>query len=358
MTSRAGGQDPAVNIVFAQGRDVPSWEQRHASGLIPDRWPYGLDGVTRHFSEARAVEVGPLRPLRLLRALTSRRESQGGAGQKTISLSWEEDVALRMLEQYPAEVALSGVIWATDPPESMAARLKQRLSRRALRRMSLVWTLSEPQVEVVERWLGAGGPPVRYLRFGVDHEFFAEKPFPSTPMLFSAGGDRDRDPATLFRAIEIIRREHPSIEVMVQSRTQLQPPDGVRVVPYLTHQQLREAYERASVVAIATRPNLHASGMTVSLEAMAVGRPVVITETPGLDDYVRDGDTGFLVPCNDHRALAARIGTLLEDHTAAEAMGGRARRRVVASFTSAQMADEISAFATLVSGNTGTSVPL
>ena len=108
---------------------------------------------------------------------------------------------------------------------------------------------------------------------------------------------------------------------MVQSRTQLQPPDGVTVVPYLTHQQLREAYERASVVAIATRPNLHASGMTVSLEAMSVGRPVVITETPGLDDYVRDGDTGFLVPCNDHRALAARIGTLLEDHAAAEAMG-------------------------------------
>ncbi|WP_181437327.1 glycosyltransferase family 4 protein [Curtobacterium sp. MCPF17_047] len=256
-----------------------------------------------------------------------------------------------MLEQYPADVALSGVIWATDAPNSMAARLKQRLSRQALRRMSLVWTLSKPQVEIVERWLGAGGPPVRYLRFGVDHEFFAEKPFPSAPMLFSAGGDRDRDPATLFRAIEIVRRERPTIEVMVQSRTLLQPPDGVTVVPYLTHLQLREAYERASVVAIATRPNMHASGMTVSLEAMAVGRPVVITETPGLDDYVQNGETGFLVPCNDDRALASRILTLLEDHDVARAMGGKARERVVASFTSAQMADELAIFAASVSGN-------
>lgn len=345
MTAQTDGHGTAMQIVFAQGRNVPSWEQRHASGLIPDRWPYGLDGITRQFGGARAVEVGPLRPLRLLRALLVRRERQRDGQNPTISLSWEEDVALRMLEQYPADVALSGVIWATDTPDSMAARLKQSLSRQALRRMSLVWTLSEPQVEVVERWLGAGGPPVRYLRFGVDHEFFAEKPFPSTPMLFSAGGDRDRDPATLFRAIEIVRREHPEIEVMVQSRTQLQPPEGVTVIPYLTHQQLREAYERASVVAIATRPNLHASGMTVSLEAMAVGRPVVITETPGLDDYVRDELTGYLVRCNDHQEMARRIISLLDDPSVADAVGKRARQSVVADFTSARMAAEIAAFA-------------
>jgi glycosyltransferase involved in cell wall biosynthesis len=350
MTVQVDGLDADVNIVFAQGRDVPSWEQRHAAGLIPDRWPYGLDGVTRHFGGARAVEVGPLRPLPLLRALLSRRQRQRDGRRTTISMSWEEDVALRMLEQYPADIALSGVIWATDTPDSMAARVKQRLSRRALRRMSLVWTLSKPQVEIVERWLGAGGPPVRYLRFGVDHEFFAEKPFPSAPMLFSAGGDRDRDPATLFRAIEIVRRERPTIEVMVQSRTQLQPPEGVTVVPYLTHQQLREAYERASVVAIATRPNVHASGMTVSLEAMAVGRPVVITETPGIDDYVQDNLTGYLVGCNDHREMARRIVSLLDDQAAAEAIGKRARRRVEAAFTSDRMADQLAAFARSAAG--------
>lgn len=342
-----------MNIVFAQGRDVPSWEERHANGLIPDRWPYGLNGITRHFEAARAVEVGPLRPLRLLRALLARRQPQRDGQPATISLSWEEDVALRMLEQYPADVAMSGVIWATDAPNSRGAQLKRHLSRKALRRMSLLWTLSKPQVEIVERWLGAGGPPVRYLRFGVDHEFFAEKPFPTTPRLFSAGGDRDRDPATLFRAIDIVRRERPEIEVMVQSRTQLRPPEGVTVVPYLTHQQLREAYERASVVAIATRPNLHASGMTVSLEAMAVGRPVVITETPGLDDYVHDGETGFLVQCDDHRALASKILSLLDNPAEAEAMGRRARGRVVAGFTSAQMADELATFAASLSGRTG-----
>ncbi len=167
-------------------------------------------------------------------------------------------------------------------------------------------------------------------------------------MLFSAGGDRDRDPATLLKAIEIVRRTRPDIDVLVQSRTALTPPDGVKIVPYLTHSELRAAYGRASVVAIATRPNLHASGMTVSLEAMAVGRPVVITSTAGIDDYVAHGSTGFLVQPGDHEAMARHIIGLLDDHAAAATMGRRARERVEEHFTSARMSDDIAAFAMTV----------
>ncbi|MFJ3384359.1 MULTISPECIES: glycosyltransferase family 4 protein [unclassified Curtobacterium] len=337
-----------LNVVFAQGRDVPAWERRHADGLTPDRWPYGLDGLSRYFSRADAREVGRLRPIRLLRALLVRTPSRPRGGEITVSLSWEEDVALRMLEQVPADITMSGVIWATDAATTLPAKLKRYLSRQALRRMDLVWTLSEPQVEIVERWLGTDGPPVRYLRFGVDHEFYAEQPFPTRPMLFSAGGDRDRDPETLFRALAIVRRERPDVEVLVQSRTALRPPDGVQVVPYMTHVQLREAYGRASVVAIATRPNQHASGMTVSLEAMAVGRPVVITDTPGISDYVRNEETGYLVRPGDHRPLARRILALLSDPAGAAAMGRRARCRVLDDFTSFRMAEELAALVKFV----------
>ncbi len=255
---------PEVNVHFAEGRDVPTWERRHQQGEVPDRWPYGLDGLARHFPTAKAREVGALAPTRLLRSLFVRRS--GLVDEDSIELSWEEDVALRMLQESPTGKVLTGVIWATDEDSSLSAKAKRILIRRALRRTHLVWALSRPQVDIVARWLGSDGPPVRYLRFGVDTEFWGEQEFPERPMLFSAGGDRDRDPATLLRAIEIVRRTRPDVDVLVQSRTTLSPPDGVKIVPYLTHAQLRAAYGRASVVAIATRPNLHASGMTVSLE--------------------------------------------------------------------------------------------
>jgi hypothetical protein len=51
------------------------------------------------------------------------------------------------------------------------------------------------------------------------------------------------------------------------------------------HGALRDRYRAFSVIAVALRPNLHVSGITTALEAKATGRPLVITDTPGMADY-------------------------------------------------------------------------
>ena len=53
-------------------------------------------------------------------------------------------------------------------------------------------------------------------------------------------------------------------------------------------------------------------GLTV-LEANACGTPVVATRVPGLQDSVRDGETGLLVDPSNPAALAASLGQVLED---------------------------------------------
>ena len=92
-----------------------------------------------------------------------------------------------------------------------------------------------------------------------------------------------------------------------------------------------------SVVAVATRPNLHVSGMTVMLESMATARPVVLTATPGVDDYARDGATALLTAPGDARALADRVLGLLAAPHDAEALGRRARAAVEERYTSTHM---------------------
>jgi len=49
---------------------------------------------------------------------------------------------------------------------------------------------------------------------------------------------------------------------------------------------------------------------TVTLEAMAAGKPVVASALGGLIDQVVDGDTGLLVSPHDAHALAHAISTL------------------------------------------------
>jgi glycosyltransferase involved in cell wall biosynthesis len=62
-----------------------------------------------------------------------------------------------------------------------------------------------------------------------------------------------------------------------------------------------------------------------NLEAAACGTPVVASNSPGIRESVRDGDTGFLVPHGDARAMAAAMGRLAADAALVERLGAQAR---------------------------------
>ena len=70
---------------------------------------------------------------------------------------------------------------------------------------------------------------------------------------------------------------------------------------------------------------LEAAG-NVLLEAMAAARPVVCTASGGPAEYVRDGETGFVVPVADVAALAARLRLLLDDPALADRLGEQGHR--------------------------------
>ena len=76
-----------------------------------------------------------------------------------------------------------------------------------------------------------------------------------------------------------------------------------------------------------------------NLEAAACATPVVASNSPGIRESVRDGETGFLVPHGDAPAMAAAIGRLAESRALVEQLGQNARR-FAESFTWERAADE------------------
>lgn len=68
------------------------------------------------------------------------------------------------------------------------------------------------------------------------------------------------------------------------------------------------------------------------LEAMAMGRPVITTDTIGCREAVHDDDNGRLIPPRDPAALAAAISELLADPLARKRMGRRGRERAEREF--------------------------
>ncbi len=76
-----------------------------------------------------------------------------------------------------------------------------------------------------------------------------------------------------------------------------------------------------------------AAGQTTYVNAMARGKAIVVTDTPGVRDYITDGDTGLIVAPGDSAAMAHAVRRLLEDPAERERIGRRAREHALGHLT-------------------------
>jgi len=92
------------------------------------------------------------------------------------------------------------------------------------------------------------------------------------------------------------------------------------------------------VVAVPSRSE--AFGLSAA-EAMALGKPVVGTDIPGLREVVEHNVTGLLASQTEPDALARAVLSILTDGAASERMGAAGRRRVERLFSMGLYADRI-----------------
>ncbi|MBA3890309.1 MAG: glycosyltransferase [Gemmatimonadaceae bacterium] len=79
----------------------------------------------------------------------------------------------------------------------------------------------------------------------------------------------------------------------------------------------------------------------VLFEAMASGRPIVCTDSGGPPEYVKNAETGFVVPVGQPEAMAARIGQLLNDPALQDRLGAEGRRQTMGEFDYDRMVRDI-----------------
>jgi glycosyltransferase involved in cell wall biosynthesis len=307
---------------------------------VPDELPYGLHKLDRHGLDTRWLSVPEATPAQKI-ALIAR--PRGRSRDADWSLAWDEYAAVRLLAARPGARVATGVIWATDElGHGPASRARSRFLLRSIRNAELVWALSRAQVPALAAAWSGRAPRIEFVPFGIAADYFTPAPLPDRPSVLSVGNDRDRDHTTLLDALALVHRRRPDARIRVQLPGTPLLPDGVELLPRMSHDALREEYRDATVLAIATRPNLHVSGMTAALEAMATGRPVAMTGTPGIDDYVRDGESGLLSEPGDSAALANNIIASL-DTQAARDMGARGREAVEKRFSTDLLAERLAA---------------
>lgn len=207
-------------------------------------------------------------------------------------------------------------------------RLYEALSR-SLRRIDRVVVLSRSHGDFLITHAGLAPERVAFLHDKVDDSFWAPpRVEPGDGIVLSVGRER-RDYATLFEAVRPLAVATDVVAGSLWASADREPervPGNVRLLSGLSFAALRERYEAAAVVVV---PLLggerYAAGVNAVMEAMAMGRALVVTDTPGIADYVSDGQTGRLVPAGDAAALRDVLSELLGDAAERRRLGANAR---------------------------------
>lgn len=332
----------SARIIYTSELDPSLWLARHARGEVPGRFPYGLHCLAEQGLQLQTevVQRPGRNPIRWIGLADPRLRRTRLVNRNESVIAWDESTVVPMLLRYgrSGRRLIGGLIWETDSAATRPHSVRSKVLKEVYRRLDDIWVLSRGQLPVLQEWLKIDAARLHFIPFGIDTAYFPPSPFPSRPTILSLGNDRDRDPRTLFEALRLVLLDMPHARVVVQSRSQLEAPPGVEVFPSLSGPEIRDLYRQASVVVIATKHNLHVSGMTTVLEAMSTGRPVVMNMTPGAEDYVKHGATGYLVPPAQVPAMAGAILKILRNHETLAQMGAAAAAYVRASHTESTMA--------------------
>ena len=229
----------------------------------------------------------------------------------------------------PVVYAAIGLPERLERVRTSAAR---RLYERAYRRLDKIVAYGRGEVDALREWLGDEGPDVVFVPFGVDTSAFVPEPGRTADVdIVSVGADPRRDLALLsqlaarrrewsFRAVG--SREQPGAAELRRSNVEVELD-----VPFAT---MRDRLGSGRVVVLPVRENTYSGATTVLLQAMAMGKAVVVSRTAAIsrDYHLEDGLNCRLVRPGDLDALDRAVAGLLADDENAAAIGARARRTV------------------------------
>lgn len=215
-------------------------------------------------------------------------------------------------------------------------RWRFRFDAWCARRVALFLPWSHWAANILVEDCGVPRERVRVVNVGLDLEQWPYLPKPdlpagARPQILFVGGSFERKGGDLL--LEVYRR-HFAEKADLHLVTKEPPPDlPPSVHAYVDLEpndpRMKRLYADCDLFVLPTRAD---TSSIASLEAMATGRPVIVTPIGGIPDIVCDGSTGFLVPPDDAEGLADRMRRLLADPALRRRMGAEGRAVVEERF--------------------------
>lgn len=340
---------PLISALLAAGHEVHAV----APGLLHDsdtlNWLMER-GVICHdvpLSRAGLNPLADLRAMLALRGLMRRLKPDVFIGYTAKPVIW--GLIAARLARVPQRVALiTGLGYAfTDSAGGLRGLMRLVLSglyRTALRRATLIF-FQNPDDRADFQRMGLIPPqvPVRLVAgSGIDLDHFPIQPLPPGPVRFLliARLLADKGIREYVAAARLVREDWPGAEFHLIGGTDPNPAGiaEAEVTAWhkdgdvIWHGHLSDVRPLLAQAHVYVLPSYREGTPRTVLEAMATGRAIITTDAPGCRQTVAEGETGFLVPVRDARALAAAMTRFLQEPALIARFGAAGRQRAEAVF--------------------------
>ena len=176
-----------------------------------------------------------------------------------------------------------------------------------------------------------------------DFRYVPEPECETLKVIFTARMVKEKGVIELIEAAEKLRQDYEgrlefwlcgrlAVNADAVSREEMEAYCDGKYIKWLDFQKdIKSILEQCHIMAF---PSYYREGVPKSLiDACAVGRPIVTTNSIGCKDVVDDGVNGFLIPVKDSEALAQKLRILIEDKALRVRMGKASREKAEREFS-------------------------
>ena len=329
----AGGAEIHLHEIF--GRLVKAG---HEVDLVASGWPGAaphaeLDGI-------QAYRVGGRYSFTLLARRAVRRRLRARRYDVLVEDLNKVPLYLPVMSPVPVSVLVHHLFGATvfqeaAWPLATLVWLSERPLPWAYRRVAFQAVSESTRADLVAR--GVAPEHIEVIPEGIDTAWF--RPDPATPratrptFLYVGRLKRYKGLEIALRALAQGRRIRPDLALEIAGQGDDRPRleglarelglgDAVRFRGFVSEEEKRRLLHRAWAVVY---PSPKEGWGISNVEAAGCGTPALASDSPGLRESVRHGETGFLVPHGDVLALAERMVALAADAALVERLGRGAR---------------------------------
>jgi glycosyltransferase involved in cell wall biosynthesis len=248
-------------------------------------------------------------------------------------------LALWLIRKPQFYALVTGLGYAFQPGADrlLLTRLVSLLYRLSLMRAEKVIFQNQDNLEeFVNRGIVSRSKCERVFGSGVDLNRYTFKPLPKSGMFFLGIGRLlgDKGLREYAQAARKVKTFYPEARFQWLGAPD-SSPDGIPLEQVLSWQaegileylgETDDVRPFLEICQVFVLPSYHEGMPRSTLEAMAMGRPVLTTDVSGCRDTVIQDENGFLVPKADPEALAERMIWFIEHRERWQAMGEASRR--------------------------------